>query len=290
MVTRTWVGGTADNDAGNGANWSPTGAPEAGDTLIVGSGTIAVSNNDLAGNTLSVDYPTNGGPTPLIEVNNAKLQLNAVSEVEGGGLTIDASGRDQISFLQPEPTIFTPTIDLAANAKVKLTGDNSFFTLQFHGDQGSRIINDGTLSYIQTGSVIDTNLAGTGTVNVNRAHDGPATLEMNGTVARSQTFDLSSDAFHATLQIDQPNAFKGLVDVTPDSDFGLASLILEGLQASSFDLKNDMLRLFNGNKVVDTLRLTNQSGEPMTVTQSGSNIVIDFGTSNTPGMILPPHN
>jgi len=292
-VTRKWIGGTDDNNAGNVANWSPNGAPQPGDTLIVGdSTTIKVSDNDLAGNTLSIDYPPNGGPTPLIEVHNADLKLNATQEVTGGSLTIDASGHDQISFLQPEPMIFTPTINLADKAQVTLTGDNFFFEYFFHGGPGSEIVNNGTLFYNQSGSIIDTGLAGHGVVNVNRAHDGGAMLEVNGKVGQGQTFDLSSNTFSATLLIDQPKVFDGLVDVQPDpiNEFDIASVILKGLHATSFDIKDDMLRLFDGKKIVDALRLTNESGEQMTVSQIDGAVGIAFGNlDGSSGMILPIH-
>jgi len=67
-----------------------------------------------------------------------------------------------------------------------------------------------------------------------------------------------------------------------------ASVILAGLHATSFDLKTNMLRLFDGNTVIDTLRLSNMTFGPISVAQSGPNIVLDFGTT-APGTVLPQH-
>jgi hypothetical protein len=287
-TTRTWLGG-GNNAASNPNDWSPAGLPQPGDTLIITQGTIVVSGNDLAGNVLSVLYPANGGPTPTIDVQNAQVDLDAASPVPiGGGLTINVAGNDQISFLSPRPEIFTPTFDLAANSSVTLTGDNFFFIYSFHGGAGSELINDGTLRYNQTGSIIDTNIAGTGTIDVSRAHDGSASLEVNGSVGSGQTFAMQTSSFSANLIVDQPEAFGGRVVVEPDPYFSLASILLKGLNATSFDLTNDLLRLYDGNQSVDTLRLTNNAGEPLTVQETGSGVMIVAGNAGL-GQILPPH-
>ena len=67
-----------------------------------------------------------------------------------------------------------------------------------------------------------------------------------------------------------------------------ASVILAGLHATSFDLKNNMLRLLDGDTVVDTLQLSAMSFGPVSVAQNGPNIVLDFGTT-APGTVLPQH-
>jgi hypothetical protein len=294
MVTRIWLGGNDNNNAGDPANWSPAHAPRPGDTLIIASGTIAVSDNDLAGDILSVQYPSSGGPGPVINLDDTQIKINATSPAPiGGALTVNAAGHDQLGFLSPEPEIFTPTVNLAAHAHLLLTGNNFFFTYFLNGGPDSEIINDGTLSYNQTGSRIDTGLAGTGIVNVTRAHDGSASLEVNGSVGKGQTFDVTSSSFSASLIVDRPHDFHGAVNIEPDPihDFALASIVLKGLHATSFDLKDDILKLYDGHRVVDSLRLTNLSGEPMTVAGSGSNIVVDFGkVFGSPGTVLPPHH
>jgi hypothetical protein len=54
-TTRTWIGGGNDR-ASNANDWSPTGAPQPGDTLTdpVNGSTINISDNVLRGDTLSI--------------------------------------------------------------------------------------------------------------------------------------------------------------------------------------------------------------------------------------------
>jgi hypothetical protein len=58
MTNRTWVGG-GNNQASNPSDWSPTGAPQPGDTLIISSGTMDVSGKALAGDTLDLSVTGN---------------------------------------------------------------------------------------------------------------------------------------------------------------------------------------------------------------------------------------
>jgi hypothetical protein len=52
-TTRTWIGG-GNNKAANPNDWSPTGDPQVGDSLMMTHGTMNVSGNGLAGDTLTV--------------------------------------------------------------------------------------------------------------------------------------------------------------------------------------------------------------------------------------------
>ena len=62
MTNRTSIGG-GNNEASNPKDWSPTGAPQAGDTLVMNGETnnpINVSDYNLRGNSLNVQ----GGAIP----------------------------------------------------------------------------------------------------------------------------------------------------------------------------------------------------------------------------------
>jgi len=64
-TTRTWIGG-GNNKAANPHDWSPTGAPQPGDTLQVSGAerfTINVRGDALAGDTLDISSNNfNGAP------------------------------------------------------------------------------------------------------------------------------------------------------------------------------------------------------------------------------------
>jgi hypothetical protein len=182
---------------------------------------------------------------------------------------------------------------LAEHTRLFLPSGLRVSFIDIEGGPHSTVVNNGTISYLVNGdNRIDADLAGRGTVEVTRAHDGNGTFEVNGAVGPGQTFNITSRSFSASLIIDQPKAFHGSVDIEPDplNSFASASITLVGLgsQATSFDLKNDMLRLFDGQKVIDTLRVVNMTSEPMSVAQNGSNVVVGFGAT-APGNILPPH-
>ena len=200
MTNRTWIGNQDhNNNASNPDNWNPRGVPRPGDSLVINSGTIAVSQNDLAGDILTVNLLASS--PVVIDLSHANLQIASTPTFMGGS--------SSTTMFPPQP-FFGPVINLAASIALPLS--NSLTAAAF----------------------------------------------------------LASHAGGSSANI-QP-----------------ASVILAGLHATSFDLKTNMLRLFDGNAVVDTLRLSNMTFGPISVAQNGSNIVLDFGTT-APGIVLPQH-
>ena len=64
-----------------------------------------------------------------------------------------------------------------------------------------------------------------------------------------------------------------------------------GLHATSANLSNDMLQMFNGNELVDTVRLT--GGQGLQLEQNSSGVMLTAGTDmyqpGGPGTIIPLH-
>jgi hypothetical protein len=285
MTTRTWVGGSSGNSASDPANWSPTGTPQPGDSLFMNAGTINVSDNALANNVLTLN--SEDGTT--INLDDASAKIQGASSLTGIGFNVNATGFNALNILSPEPGLTSPSVDLSAHSFLLLSGDLDFFSYNIQGGSGSAIINQGTLSYLAAGTqIIDTSLLGKGAVDVTRGHDGPGGVEVNGVVGPRQTFDLSTTDFTATLQIDHPREFFGLVNIEPVAPVSSEPLdvVLQGVTATSYDIRNDLLLLFNGGKITDVLRLANPASEPLSVGQSGSNVVLAFN-STAPGVILP---
>lgn len=78
MTNRTWIGG-GNNEASNPKDWSPTGAPQAGDTLVMNGETnnpINVSDYNLRGNSLNVQ-----GGANTINMSNAAGTIEQISSI-----------------------------------------------------------------------------------------------------------------------------------------------------------------------------------------------------------------
>lgn len=75
MTTRTWTG-EVSNDASNGDNWSPAGAPQPGDTLtdMLNGSTIDIKGNTLSGAPLTVLSPK-AGVSATLNLTDAQVNL-----------------------------------------------------------------------------------------------------------------------------------------------------------------------------------------------------------------------
>ena len=94
-VTRTWEGG-GNNSAANPNDWSPTGVPQRGDQLDITHGTINISGNNLAGDTLSLAYSGVAGAVTNIDTqNNAILKLGGAVN---GGASINVHVTGQLNL------------------------------------------------------------------------------------------------------------------------------------------------------------------------------------------------
>jgi hypothetical protein len=116
-----------------------------------------------------------------------------------------------------------------------------------------------------------------------------ATLVFAGSVGSCQTVMMANAAHTGDsgllLQLDKPTAFAGSVDLTQ------GTIDLVGLaNADSYSFKNDILSVYSGNKVIDTLRLTNETqyGFAVEKVAGGVNIVA-LSSATNPSTGLPTH-
>jgi hypothetical protein len=92
------------------------------------------------------------------------------------------------------------------------------------------------------------------------------------------------------LQIDSPTAYLAATKL------GFGEIILEGLKATSYSLKGDLLSIINGKSVIDTMNLSVQSvggSSPVSfgVSQVGANVIIHAeGSSYRDGGVLLAHH
>ncbi len=258
---RTWiVNGGELRDRGN---WSPTGGPNPGDTLNMSTG-VASMNGGILPDALNLYATPSAAPTVNLS-NGATLSVNATvaSTSNSQPATINVTGSATLYLhVNDAPPGNVGTL---VEHLYEFTGENGNFTLgsgiTFHMDGalndtgngfGDSYTNHGVNT--QTGNstaVIDTNVLGTGSWNIGFGGTA-AGVQFDGSVAAGQTVN-SNGSF---VTIAHPGEFAGKVDFTTSADGGQGRLQLSGLlNVSSFDLRNDMLTLYSGGKVVDTLQL-----------------------------------
>ena len=167
---------------------------------------------------------------------------------------------------------------------------------------GRGIWDSSTTSTANGTTTIDVNVVGPGTINEFQSHS-TGKLEFLHSVAATQTvtdsgYELYGGEF-GTVQIDDP------LNYHAQTKLGFGEIILEGLKATSYSLKPDLLSLYRGNVLVDQMRLefmgtpvalgTNVHGVTTPtnfgVSQVGSSVVIHAdGTSyRDGGRLLPVH-
>ena len=135
-------------------------------------------------------------------------------------------------------------------------------------------------------------VVGRGTFNEDNAH-GNGKLEFQHSVSAGQTvIDSGYEQYldFGRVQIDNPAAYHA------STVLGFGEITLEGLNATSYSFKNDLLSIFHGKTAIDTLRLAVQkvgADAPVNfgVSQVGSSVVIHANGSlySDGGKLLPLH-
>ena len=250
------------------ADWQPNGVPRPGDTLIMHGGTIniehAIENFQIttsaAGGTTDNQINLNGGDILNIDdesgTPNLSINVNAPGAIVGGALN-GALGQVKINLAPHTSMIFTGTyVDggFAFGGPLDISGGGTF-------------INDGTIT--ATRAEIDSSVLGLGMMKFTATHDaGPGDVEVSGASGRGLTYDLG---FNSLTTVEHPHTFMSKVEMD-DGSF----LTLDGLAATSYDFKNDLLTLYQGNTPVYRLRVTDQSSDeqPLYVTSSTGGVSV----------------
>lgn len=257
-LTRT---GEADTSASNPQNWQPAQLPAAGDDLQMPlASTIDIHGDALAGDTLTIGSDGSQFPAPAALLN--------------------VSGRAHFSFANhfPPAGVSSTTVDLAQHAKWIGGFVTTFAPVFIHGG-----------TWRNTGSTINgarvdaaTDIKGTGFINVGSAQSSPGFLEVEARVGHGQSIRVQGDPerFNSgTLQVDKPDEFKASVAL------GRGEVVLEGLTADSFSFRDGVLRLFEGDHLVDKLRLSlieGATGFGVSVVAGGVNIYADGSQPGVP--------
>jgi hypothetical protein len=148
-------------------------------------------------------------------------------------------------------------------------------------------------SHVNGTAIIGVPVIGTGVFNVYEAHS-LGKLEFMRSVSAGQHiadsgYELYGGQF-GIVQVDNPATFHASVTL------GFGEVILEGLKASSYSLKNDLLTLYHNGAVVDAMRMDLQTingSAPVAfgVSQTASGVVVhaDGASYHDGGTLLPIH-
>jgi len=254
VSTLTWIGG-GNNQASNPADWSSGTAPQPGDDLVMTQGTMNVSAWDLAGDRLSV--------------SNAHINSQGFSILDlttSGNVDVDVHGTVVLTHLEERGT------------HLQISGGNIWFI-------GSNVF--GGNGGFQGTSLLDGNLVGWGTLHLTGGNHNGNAMEVKGSVSRGLTFEVGDrSAPTESLRIDDPSNFHAGIVLAPDfQPLGLSMfefVAFMGLHATSADFHNDILRMFDGNKLVDTVRVSGGSGWQLQQNSQGV-MLTAFGSSQQPG-------
>jgi hypothetical protein len=129
---------------------------------------------------------------------------------------------------------------------------------------GDILINNGTITAYDSANIaINTKLL----VGDGMSFIGGSTMTVKGVVGYGQTFNVGF-FLSGFFIIDNPRTFFGDINLSPGpftpSSIPEGTVDLVGLAATSYDYANDVLTLWNGNRVVDRLRLSSAN---LTVSQ-----------------------
>jgi hypothetical protein len=265
-VQRSWLG-YAGTFFGSW-DWSPYGAPVAGDDLLIANGGIAYLGYAFFGSDAvptSIALTGDATHTAHLSVYNAVLQGVTVDNVTGvagdyaprigtvtvtGWVVLDV--KSGIYAAGNVPNGDAMNIDLALGSTLINHGGIGAAArdaMTIAGSSVSALENDGVINAGGGAVTIATNVTGTGDIYAQENAITGGFVELKGAVGAGQTVHIH----RGTVQVDQPQRFLAPVDLPISSGY----LALEHLDATSWSVQGGLLALFNASGgLVDTVKLT----------------------------------
>jgi hypothetical protein len=264
MTDRTWIGG-GNNRADNPNDWSPYGVPQPTDsTVFVNQGTMNVNN-------FKVDFEVLGDAT-------INLKDGSGGSTVFGHAVFNMKGDDNFG-IQPIGNA-SATVNLAANSHWIGTFSDFGGALIVNGVNKSSIVNDssgGGLNGAGSFAFLNADVEGTGQL----VAFGGSKLEFGQTVGSGQVIAVDGRGTGvpgsvSVIQIDKPNLFAGQVNLgfhLGGVDGGEEIDLIGLAQADSYTYQNDLLSIFGGGKVIDTLRLIDNTTNGFAVEKTASGVI-----------------
>ncbi len=314
MTALTWVGG-GNNKASVPGHWSPHAKPQPGDTLQMEGNTFPYPtyNMDIRGNELAGDPLLIQNANATINMRHAEATFSVVTTFgpptpSANSVTVDMS-RNSTLNLTTQGSLAHPTVNLSGsdtlNAQIGYqsglnvqVADNSTWTgtasvqslangLNVSGGTNSTFVHNGSTGFDRATGIIDIPVMGTGTFGVS---GGFAKLEFGSSVGADQSVwsALEPGRPADVVVIDHPDEFHASTTLYYGGEFDLMGLAT----ADSYSYANDMLNIWSGNKIVDTLRLSDQSviaGFDVIKTSGSVNVVGFTSIGETLPGALPVH-
>lgn len=222
MTNRTWIGG-GNNQASNPKDWSPTGAPQPGDgLLLMNSGTMNVFNYSLPagglpfGDYLGVNVSPVGAGNETINLRNSSF----IAVVYADQPHINLSRTN--TFVLGSAYTASPVVNLEENAKWigNFDVDYSSASLTVNGGPRATFINDSSVPGPANTRILggQSDGFGTETINVDVAGKGGfvvdgGKLTFGGGVGAGQSVNIGgvpSLNRGGDVQVNHPRAFSGL--------------------------------------------------------------------------------
>jgi hypothetical protein len=233
----TWVGG-GTNAAANPLDWTQHTPPAPGDRLLVNPGAVIhVTGNSLAGQPLSVQTPAT--------TNGAASLAPVTVDVTGPGANFSISGG---VFGYGTPMV----VNLAQNSQWTGGLTSAFAAATVEAGLGNGSWVNTTTSVYGNTLRVDATVVGVGAFNADSGH-GTGTIEFIKGVGAGQTITAANAGYGSgpgIVQLDDVKDFAGTIHLA------LGTAILENVHATSFSEANGVLSLFNGNALVDSLRIS----------------------------------
>ncbi len=223
MTTKTWDG--SSDPLSTAADWSPTGAPKAGDDAIVASGTPSATGT-LNGYELDLAGATATGQPQLdaVDLTLGKRELLSLGEATGaqafGTVLAEGVTTNRGEILAPSAggslTIAVGDLLTATGSVLthgKLVNDGSIIstggTIRIEALEAVPLVNDGIVGVAGGGTVdIGTSITGTGRLVL----QGSATLDIERAASAGQTVTFNGSAgTPERLDLGEPGAFRGLL-------------------------------------------------------------------------------